>query len=121
MKKPYYNQEIRNEIKEGETLRANQIKVFLAWHFLCKELKARFFRKKKKPNQSPAFIQWKGTDVCLDFWCKCGAHNHYDGYFAYRIVCGQCKTKYELNPNIEVTIAKDQTLDALEPEHCCIN
>lgn len=40
-----------------------------------------------KPN---AFIQWKGTDVCFDFWCECGDSGHFDGYFAYQFRCGTC-------------------------------
>ena len=36
------------------------------------------------PEAPYAYIQWKGTDVCLDVHCTCGAELlHYDGYFAY--------------------------------------
>ena len=32
------------------------------------------------------FIQWKGTDLCMDFYCpECGDHSHFDGEFAYSI------------------------------------
>jgi hypothetical protein len=40
-----------------------------------------------RPN---AFIQWKGTDVCLDFHCDCGFNGHYDGWFAYGLHCASC-------------------------------
>ena len=43
-----------------------------------------------------AFIQWKGTDVCMDFWCECGAHLHFDGYFAYAVRCPHCKTIWQM-------------------------
>lgn len=43
-----------------------------------------------------AFLQWKGTDVCMDFYCKCGAHCHFDGAFAYCVKCPHCKTVYEM-------------------------
>lgn len=46
-------------------------------------------------NTPHAFIQWKGTDVCLDFYCVCGAGGHFDGYFAYYIQCGECGKVYE--------------------------
>ena len=46
------------------------------------------------------FIQWKGTDLCMDFHCECGYHNHYDGYFAYFIECKQCKQNYKLDTNV---------------------
>jgi hypothetical protein len=43
-----------------------------------------------------AFIQWKGTDVCMDFWCECGAHLHFDGDFAYAVRCPHCKTIWQM-------------------------
>ncbi len=43
-----------------------------------------------------AFIQWKGTDVCMDLHCDCGNVNHYDGYFAYVVVCGNCRQEWEM-------------------------
>lgn len=46
-----------------------------------------------KPN---VFIQWKGTDVCFDFWCECGEQGHYDGFFAYAFRCSRCETIYEM-------------------------
>lgn len=27
------------------------------------------------------FLQWKGTDVCIDLHCVCGRSPHYDGEF----------------------------------------
>lgn len=46
-------------------------------------------------------LQWKGTDACMDFYCKCGAHLHFDVDFLYNIKCGHCNTVYWLNPHIE--------------------
>jgi hypothetical protein len=45
-----------------------------------------------------AFIQWKGTDACLDLYCICGEQFHFDGMFAYELTCGNCGQTYEL-PN----------------------
>lgn len=42
-------------------------------------------------------IQWKGTDVCLDFYCECGAHGHVDADFAYYVECGRCHAIFALN------------------------
>ncbi len=44
------------------------------------------------PEDEPAnaFIQWKGTDVCFDFYCECGGQGHFDGYFAAQLRCGNC-------------------------------
>jgi len=48
------------------------------------------------------FIQWKGTDICMDFNCKCGHQNHYDGRFAYYVQCAGCKQIYKLADSIEM-------------------
>jgi hypothetical protein len=48
-------------------------------------------------DQEPSvFLQWKGTDVCFDFYCKCGAHCHFDGYFAYVVQCPHCLQAWEM-------------------------
>lgn len=41
-------------------------------------------------NNPSAFIQWKNTDLCMDFYCDCGAHGHFDGFFAYAVECAHC-------------------------------
>jgi hypothetical protein len=47
-------------------------------------------------NQTPrAFIQWKGTDVCMDFHCTCGEQYHFDGFFAYAVKCN-CGKVWEM-------------------------
>lgn len=67
-----------------------------------------------------AFIQWKGTDVCLDFHCVCdyesntGDFGHFDGYFAYRIKCDKCGRVWEMPWHVfprEVT----QDNESIEP------
>lgn len=42
------------------------------------------------------FVQWKGTDACLDLYCACGQNLHFDGYFASELTCGRCMQTYEL-------------------------
>lgn len=49
------------------------------------------------------FIQWKGTDICMDLHCDCGHHNHYDGDFAYFVQCFKCGQIYQLAQSIELT------------------
>jgi hypothetical protein len=51
------------------------------------------FNATKKPS---AFIQWKGTDVCMDFYCDCGAHCHFDGSFAYTVKCPHCDEVWQM-------------------------
>lgn len=60
------------------------------------------------------WVQWKGTDVCMDVWCKCGAHHHIDAAFAYHVKCATCGTVYCCNGHIEL-IELEET-----PEHCVV-
>lgn len=41
-------------------------------------------------HNAHGWIQWKGTDVCMDVHCKCGEHSHLDAEFAYYIKCPKC-------------------------------
>lgn len=47
------------------------------------------------------FLQWKGTNACLDFWCTCGANWHYDGFFASSLTCGHCGQAWQLPSGFE--------------------
>jgi hypothetical protein len=48
-------------------------------------------------NAGPeVFLQWKGTDACLDLYCTCGEQFHFDGYFADELTCGNCGQTWEL-------------------------
>jgi hypothetical protein len=49
------------------------------------------------------FVQWKGTDVCLDFDCVCSYHAHFHGDFAYSLRCVQCGRIYEMPHTFELT------------------
>lgn len=45
-------------------------------------------------GETHGWIQWKGTEVCMDFHCKCGELTHIDGSFTYLIQCVHCKRIY---------------------------
>lgn len=60
------------------------------------------------------WVQWKGTDVCMDVHCKCGALCHIDADFAYHVKCMECKTVYFVNGHVEF-IELDE-----EPDSCVI-
>ena len=64
------------------------------------------YGKIPKPH---AFVQWKGTDVCMDFHCECGAHCHFDGDFAYTVKCPHCDAVWEMPFNIFPRKANNQT------------
>ena len=55
------------------------------------------------PHEAPyGWIQWKGTNVCIDIECACGAHLHHDGDFMYHVQCGRCKQIYECDGFIKL-------------------
>jgi hypothetical protein len=42
------------------------------------------------------FLQFKGTDICFDFYCDCGASCHFDGYFGSNVICPHCDQHWVL-------------------------
>lgn len=55
-----------------------------------------------KEGQSHGWIQWKGTDVCMDVWCECGHQGHIDDSFVYYVSCPECGAIYMCNGHIEL-------------------
>lgn len=54
-------------------------------------------------------VQWKGTDLCMDLYCDCGAASHVDGYFARYVQCPCCEAIYELPHNVPMKkVTKDE-------------
>ena len=66
------------------------------------------------------FIQWKGTDLCMDFNCPdCGEHSHFDGMFAYAIQCPFCEAFFEMPSDVplkKLDAKPDMFLAALSDE-----
>lgn len=55
------------------------------------------------------FIQWKGTDLCIDFHCPCQPDEikfsaHFDGYFAHALRCPACGSVYELGTQVRARL-----------------
>lgn len=48
------------------------------------------------------WIQWKGTDVCMDVHCACGAFLHIDASFAYYIRCPHCDQLYRCGEFVQL-------------------
>jgi hypothetical protein len=46
------------------------------------------------------WIQWKGTNVCMDVHCSCGALTHVDAEFFYRFQCPECGSKFAVGQNV---------------------
>jgi len=59
-------------------------------------------------------IQWKGTDVCIDIYCECGEHSHFDGYFMSFIKCGICGSTYRVDTAIELFKLTDEQVGLLD-------
>lgn len=59
-------------------------------------------QRKFERGEPHGWVQWKGTDVCMDFHCRCGYFGHVDGMFAYFIECPECHTVYMSNAHIEM-------------------
>lgn len=55
-----------------------------------------------KNNPPFGWIQWKGTDVCIDIHCLCGKLTHFDGDFMYFIKCPYCNRIYECDGHIKL-------------------
>jgi len=68
----------------------------------------------QKENEPHGWIQWKGTDVCMDVYCKCGCHSHIDASFAYNVKCPKCGTVYFCNGHIEFIEIEE------EPDTCVV-
>jgi len=64
-----------------------------------------------RPN---AFIQWKGTDVCMDCYCLCGDQFHIDADFAYAVKCPHCSRVYEMSAMIEMRQIKEEDWEGCE-------
>lgn len=55
------------------------------------------------PFEGPhGWIQWKGTDVCMDIRCLCGELGHVDAEFAYAVRCKACGRIYEVNGHVKL-------------------
>lgn len=65
------------------------------------------------PPRPNASIQWKGTDVCMDFHCPCGENSHIDAKFAYYVKCWNCEETYEMGWYI---LAKK--VEGPDPDNC---
>ena len=67
----------------------------------------------KVPEGTPhGWIQWKGTDVCLDFHCACGSHLHFDTYFLYAVRCLDCQRMYTVGAHVQVREIPKRFVDA---------
>lgn len=62
------------------------------------------------------WMQWKGTDVCMDVYCKCGSHLHFDDFFCYHVKCLDCGTVYMCNGHIELIELEEEPSDCVKED-----
>lgn len=55
-----------------------------------------------KDDAAHGWIQWKGTDVCMDIHCVCGELGHVDADFCYYVKCSACGRIYETNGHVKL-------------------
>jgi len=66
------------------------------------------------------YIQWKGTDVCIDFHCLCDTEDdvagvgHFDGYGMYAIRCPRCGRVYELPTELPLTLVENSQFEPVD-------
>ncbi len=59
------------------------------------------------------WIQWKGTEVCIDLHCKCGHHGHVDARFFYFYECPACHEKFAVGQTVKLIELSPEDLAAL--------
>ncbi len=61
------------------------------------------YEKQDNPKgEAHGWIQWKGTQVCIDLYCKCGYPGHVDTEFFYHYECPKCNQKYAVGQNVKL-------------------
>lgn len=64
------------------------------------------------------WIQWKGTNVCMDVHCECGHHGHVDAEFFYHYECPACHKKYAVGQVVKLIPLTEEQIDYIE-KNCC--
>lgn len=76
------------------------------------------YSKDNPQTESHGWIQWKGTDVCMDIHCKCGHFGHFDGDFFYNYVCPECGTHYAVGQNVKLIKLSQEQINYAKA-NCC--
>jgi hypothetical protein len=71
--------------------------------------------RKHADGEAESWVQWKGTDICVDLTCVCGADFHFDGMFLYYWRCMSCNRVYGMSPYVQaIEIADPVELEYVE-------
>jgi len=72
----------------------------------------KIYSQDNEKGDAHGWIQWKGTDVCIDLHCKCGYHGHFDGDFFYNYGCPSCHKKYMVGSVVKlIELKTDEELE----------
>lgn len=66
------------------------------------------YSQEPKQDRPSGWIQWKGTDACIDLHCECGHMDHFDGGFFYYYECSACHKKYAVGQVIKLIPLTDE-------------
>lgn len=77
------------------------------------------YSQDNSPGISHGWIQWKGTDVCMDLYCECGHHGHVDGCFFYFYKCPKCHMRFAVGQNVKlIKLSESQALEVSDFKTC---
>lgn len=68
--------------------------------------------EKVSDDEPHGWIQWKGTNVCVDLHCVCGTLGHVDGDFVYQVKCNDCGQHYAMGMNIVLAPMSEEQVKA---------
>ena len=51
----------------------------------------------RAPERPYGWVQFKGTDLCMDVNCSCGKLSHIDAEFANHVICPACGREYVMD------------------------
>lgn len=77
-------------------------------------------QKETKVDGPHGWIQWKGTNVCMDTHCKCGYHGHLDDDFCYYYQCPKCNTIYAIGSHVKFVELNDAEMKEYTLKHGCL-
>lgn len=75
---------------------------------------------KPAEGEPHAWIQWKGTNVCMDVHCSCGAHGHIDADFAYKYRCFACNKLFDVAGYVRLIEVPEAEYTQIDRDGLCV-
>ena len=69
------------------------------------------------PDGPHGWLQWKGTDACIDLRCVCGYHGHVDADFFYYYRCKECGARYAVGAHVRLVPLSDADAEYAATQH----